>query len=66
MASLKLRIEGMSCEHCVRHVREALEKVPGVEEVEVSLEGWAVVVGQASPLALIRAVEAEGYTAREA
>lgn len=34
-----LNIEGMSCPHCVRHVTEALEEIPGVQSVSVSLEG---------------------------
>jgi copper chaperone len=34
----KITIEGMSCQHCVRHVREALEELAGVKTVKVSLE----------------------------
>lgn len=30
-------IEGMSCEHCVKHVKEALEEV-GALNIKVSLE----------------------------
>ncbi|MFA6507997.1 MAG: heavy-metal-associated domain-containing protein [Treponemataceae bacterium] len=32
-----LTIEGMSCGHCVMHVRSALEEVVGVKSVEVDL-----------------------------
>ncbi|BAE86298.1 heavy-metal-associated domain-containing protein [Desulfitobacterium hafniense] len=35
----KVSIEGMSCGHCVNHVREALGELKGVTNVEVSLEG---------------------------
>ncbi|MGC9357224.1 MAG: heavy-metal-associated domain-containing protein [Anaerolineae bacterium] len=35
---MTLKIEGMSCQNCVRHVKKALEGVTGVTEVEVSLE----------------------------
>ena len=35
---IKLSIDGMSCENCVRHVREALEGLEGVVRVSVSLE----------------------------
>lgn len=61
----KLKIDGMSCEHCVRAVSGALEKVPGVKTVvEVSLErGEANVEGSAEAAALIAAVEEEGYSA---
>ena len=33
-----MKIEGMMCQHCVRHVKTALEGVSGVESVEVDLE----------------------------
>lgn len=33
-----LRIEGMMCEHCVAHVKKALEGVNGVSNVDVSLK----------------------------
>lgn len=32
-----LKIEGMSCQHCVKHVREALSAIEGVTEVMVDL-----------------------------
>ena len=32
-----LRIQGMSCGNCVRHVTGALEKLEGVRSVDVSL-----------------------------
>ncbi|HMK66175.1 MAG TPA: heavy metal translocating P-type ATPase [Thermodesulfobacteriota bacterium] len=31
-------VYGMTCEHCVRRVKETLEKLPGLEDVQVSLE----------------------------
>lgn len=61
---LRLKVEGMTCNHCVMAVKKALMKVPGVEKAEVSLErAEALVEGKADPEALIRAVEAEGYRA---
>jgi copper chaperone CopZ len=33
-----LKIQGMSCQMCVKHVTQALQGVAGVAEVEVSLE----------------------------
>ena len=35
---IRLSIDGMSCENCVRHVREALESLEGVVRVTVRLE----------------------------
>lgn len=64
---IALKIEGMSCNNCVRHVTEALKNVQGVEKVEVSLqEGRATVTGTAPLEKLIEAVQEEGYTARVA
>jgi copper chaperone len=62
---VRLKISGMSCSHCVGHVREALAGVAGVTgPVEVSLErGEASVAGNADPQALVAAVAAEGYSA---
>jgi len=33
----KIYIEGMTCEHCVKHVKEALGEVAGVISTEVNL-----------------------------
>ena len=62
---ITLKIEGMTCNHCVGHVKEALAGVPGVQgPVEVSLAlGEAKVQGSADPQALVAAVVEEGYTA---
>ncbi|WP_117238056.1 CopZ family metallochaperone [Thermus sediminis] len=60
----KLKVEGMTCDHCAKAVKEALLRVPGVERAEVYLEqGEALVEGKADPGTLVRAVEEEGYRA---
>ena len=61
----RLKIEGMTCNHCVMAVRQALEAVPGVTgPVEVTLRpGAATVEGNASTEALTAAVADEGYSA---
>ncbi|HEX7040556.1 MAG TPA: heavy-metal-associated domain-containing protein [Trueperaceae bacterium] len=59
-----LRIEGMSCNHCVAAVKGALERVPGVAEARVDLAtGTARVVGTADAAQLVAAVTGEGYRA---
>jgi copper chaperone len=65
---IKLKVDGMSCEHCVRAVNNALAEVEGVDTViEVSLErGEAIVAGHPDIAALISAIEEEGYTAESA
>jgi len=62
--TIEIRIEGMTCAHCVGAVTRALRNVPGVDNAEVSLERrQAVVSGEADPAALIAAIAEEGYTA---
>ncbi|MDR2069004.1 MAG: cation transporter [Spirochaetaceae bacterium] len=39
-----LKIEGMSCDHCVRYVTGALQEIPGVKTAEVSLTDKNAVV----------------------
>ena len=64
-----LKIEGMMCEHCTKHVTEALEKIEGVEQAVVTLgkhkkPGEAVVTLQkeVDDQVLRDAVAAAGYT----
>lgn len=58
-----LKIEGMSCGHCVMHVQSALEDVPGVKSAKVDLlERQALVDGEAlDDQALRAAVSDAGY-----
>ncbi len=37
MKSHELSIQGMSCNHCIMHVKEALEGVDGVEVEDVQI-----------------------------
>lgn len=60
----QLNIEGMTCEHCVRAVKGALERTPGVEKADIDLSaGSASVTGAADVQLLLQAVENEGYRA---
>jgi len=64
MQATTLKVTGMTCNHCVMSVTRALQKVPGVETADVSLErAQAVVKGSADAQALIKAVKDEGYEA---
>jgi len=60
-----LSIEGMSCKHCVMHVKTALEGVPGVTSAEVDLAAKsATVSGDALDDAALRAaVDEAAYAA---
>ncbi len=63
--TIELNITGMTCDHCVRSVTNALKDVPGVEEVTVSLDkNEAIVKGDSVDVAaLVAAVEEEEYGA---
>jgi len=63
---IKLNIEGMTCNHCVKAVTQALSEVPGVTRVvKVDLDSrQATVEGTPDPQALVAAVAEEGYQAR--
>jgi copper chaperone len=58
-----LSVEGMSCKHCVAHVRDALAEVSGVESVDVDLASKrAIVVGASLDDAALKAAVSEaGY-----
>jgi len=61
---ITLKIDGMTCNHCVQSVKVALFEVPGVLNVEVDLaQGKAVVLGNVPTELLIAAVVEEGYHA---
>lgn len=47
MTEIQLQIGGMSCNNCVRHVRRALEAVPGVEIKEVQIGSASVLIDPA-------------------
>ncbi|MFU0825420.1 heavy-metal-associated domain-containing protein [Clostridium sp.] len=40
----KILIEGMSCGHCVNHVKEALSELSGVTSVDVNLDSKSAVI----------------------
>jgi uncharacterized membrane protein YraQ (UPF0718 family)/copper chaperone CopZ len=62
-SGMKLKIEGMTCEHCVSNVTRALRESRGVEDATVDLKkGEAVVKGGDLDMTLLReAVESLGY-----
>lgn len=57
-------VSGMTCGHCVAAVTEELNKLPGVQDVVVTLDGGKVVVESDQPLdteAVRAAVDEAGY-----
>jgi len=69
MATTTLKITGMHCAHCVRAVKEALEKVDGVRSAEVDLGAGRAQIeydeARVTPGQLVGVVMDEGYTAEE-
>jgi copper chaperone len=66
MDRVSLKIEGMSCGHCVRAVREALDTLDGVEveTVEVGSASVRYDPAHADAARIARAVEEAGYPVR--
>ena len=60
-----LALDGLTCGHCVKRVKETLEKRPDVELAEVSIDA-ARISGDASAEQLIATIEQAGYHARVA
>lgn len=59
-----LKIEGMTCMHCVAAVTKALSAVDGVKEVQVDLEKGEATVHEERPVdstVLTEAIEKAGY-----
>jgi copper chaperone len=64
MAELNLKIEGMSCQHCVMRVKKAVESLPGISSAEIGI-GTAKITYDESKTRerdLKEAVEKAGYT----
>ena len=60
--TIDLTLDGLSCGHCVKRVKESLEQRPDVESAEVSID-HAAVTGSASADALIDTIKQAGYGA---
>jgi Cu+-exporting ATPase len=61
---LTLRVRGMTCASCVRHVERAMAEVPGVEAPSVDLmttRATARIAGGARPDAVVEAIREAGY-----
>lgn len=61
---IEIKIGGMSCENCARHVREALFKLEGVQKVSINIEGGQALVeasGALDEAEIRQAIEEEGY-----
>jgi len=66
MEKLILNVQGMSCEHCVRAITQAVGVLPGVSSVSVDLGAGTVTAERDPALAttetITHAIEDQGYT----
>ena len=60
MSKMVLEIEGMSCSHCVNHVKSVLLELDGVDVIRVEI-GKAVIDADISEDELRDVLEDEGY-----
>ena len=63
MAEINLKIDGMSCQHCVMNVKKAVDAVVGIHSSEVSV-GFAKVLYddiKTDREAIVKAVQDAGY-----
>jgi copper chaperone CopZ len=64
MSTTTLRVNGISCDHCVKAVTEALRTLPTVSDAAVDLEAGEAVVQSSEPLdldAVSTAIDEAGY-----
>ena len=63
--TIELTVQGMTCDHCVRAVTEAIAGVAGVSDASVDLDaGAATLTGDGVDLeAVVAAIVEEGYEA---
>ncbi|MFM2123862.1 MAG: Heavy-metal-associated domain [Acidobacteriota bacterium] len=61
---MKIAIEGMHCDACVRRVTKALEKVPGIAVEKVAVGSAEVAADEAQQGAVLQAIRDAGYEPR--
>ena len=67
MKTIEIKVEGMMCPHCVKHVTDACLKVNGVKDVNTSLENKNTVITcleNVKKEELIAAITNAGYEAK--
>jgi copper chaperone len=69
MQNITFKVTGMSCNHCVKAIKESVGGLAGVEEVEVDLESGEVQVGfdseKVAATAIKEEIEEQGYEAEQ-
>lgn len=62
MKEIIIKIQGMSCNHCVMRVKKALEEVKGVISTDVSIGIAKVICSDCKKEDLAKAINGAGYT----
>ncbi|MDD5094771.1 MAG: cation transporter [Dehalococcoidia bacterium] len=60
----KIKVNGMTCGHCVQHVTKALQELPGVKNVKVDLKSGEAAFDKPDTVTMdqvAKAVEKAGY-----
>jgi len=60
------QVTGMTCGHCEMSVREEVQEIPGVQDIQVSAQSGSLVVSASQPVedaAVLAAVQEAGYEA---
>lgn len=60
------QVSGMSCGHCEASVRAEVEKIAGVEQIDVDAKTGSLVISSSAPLSdadVLAAVDEAGYEA---
>ena len=64
MADIIFQINDIHCEKCVEKIRQALENLGGLEEINFDLDEKIVrIEGEADPIAIEQIIQDIGYTA---
>ena len=62
---MKVTIDGMHCDACVRRVRKALEKIQGARVEDVQVGSAEVAVDASREAAVLEAVRKSGFEPRK-
>jgi copper chaperone len=69
MQNITFKVTGMSCNHCVKTIKDTVGGLAGVEEVEVDLESGEVQVGfdseKVAAMDIKEEIEEQGYQAEQ-
>ena len=60
----KIKVTGMSCEHCVNRVTKAIESIAGIKDVQVDLKSGEATFDKPEEMSMndiVKAIKKTGY-----